>query len=159
MTAWTFGDEFGGALVQALRFGGWGCVAALDVEAKQLLGAADDAGLGDGGERAGNHAYGVDAGSLEDGGEFSLLGVVAPEAGEKGLAAEAGEIHGDVGCAAGTLVAPGVAEDRNWSLGRDALDVAVDVAVEHDVADDEHLELTEAALEQVQNRMKFRQHA
>ena len=73
-------------------------------------------------------------------GQFSALGVVAPEAGQNGLAAEAGEVHGDVGCATGTLVTPGVAEDGDGRLGGDALDVAVDVAVEHDVADDEHLE-------------------
>ncbi len=110
------------------------------------------------GSEAGDYAYGVDAGALQDCGQLGLLGVAAPEAREKSLAAEAGEVHGDVGCAAGTLVALGVAEDGNRSFGRDALDVAVDVAVEHDVADDKHFELTEAAFEQVQNRMKFRQH-
>ncbi len=143
--------EFGCAVVEALGIGGGGHVAALDVETEQLLGAADDAGLGDGGERGRHHAYRVYAGAFEDGCKFSLLGVAAPEAAEKGLAAEACEIHGDVGCAAGTLVAPGVAENGNGCLWRDALDVAVDVAVKHDVADDEHLELTEAAFQQVQN--------
>src|SRR5258708_52865 len=79
------GGEGGGGL----GFGWWGCVGALDVEAEELLGAADDAGLGDGGERGRDYADGVDAGAFEDGCEFGLLGVVAPEAGEKGLAAEA----------------------------------------------------------------------
>ena len=88
-------------------------------------------------------------------GQFGLLRVAAPEAGKKGLAAEAGEVHRDVGCATGALVPLRMAEDRDRSLGRDALDVAVDVAVEHDVADDEDLELAEAAFEQVQDRMKI----
>ncbi len=159
MTAWTLVDELGGAFFEALGFDGGRGIAALDVEAEELLGAADDAGLGDGGERAGDDAGGVDAGAVEDGGQLGLLGVVAPEAAEEGLAAEAGEVHGDVGCAACALVAAGVAEDGNRGFGRDALDVAVDVAVEHDVADDEDFELAEAALEQIQNGMKLRQHA
>ena len=103
-------DQLGGALLQALRLGGGRSVAALDVQTQQLLRAADDAGLGDGGQRAGDDAYGVDASALEDCGEFSLLGVVAPEAGEEGLAAEASEVHGDVGRAAGALVA------RAWRM-------------------------------------------
>ena len=91
--------------------------------------------------------------------QFGLFRVAAPEAAQEGLAAEAREVHGDVGCTAGSLVPLGMPKDRNRGLGRDALYVAVDVAVEHDVADHQHLELTEAALQQVQNRMKFRQHA
>ncbi len=69
------------------------------------------------------------------------------------------EVHGDVGCAPSALVAAGVAEDGDRSFGRDALDVAVNVAVEHDVTDDEDLELAEAALQQIENGMKLRQHA
>ena len=102
---------------------------------------------------------GVDVGAVEDGGELGLLGVSRPEAAEEGLASESGEVHGDVGCAPGALVTASVAEDRDRRLGRDALDVAVDVAIEHDVADDEDSELAEAALEQIENGMKLRQHA
>ncbi len=43
--------------------------------------------------------------------------VIAPETGEEGLAAEAGEVHGNVGGATGTLVALGVAEDGDGRLG------------------------------------------
>ena len=159
MTAWTFVDQFGGALLEALGLGGWRRVTALDVEPQKLLHAADDAGLGDGWERARDYANGVDAGALQDRRQFSLFGVGAPEAAEKGLAAEAREVHGDVCCTTRSLVSPGVPKGRNRGLGRDALYVAMDVAVEHDVADYQHLELAEAALQQVQNRMKFRQHA
>ena len=60
---------------------------------------------------------------------------------ENGLAAEACEIHGHVGGSASPLIAPRVTKHGNGGLGRDALDVAVDVAVEHDIADNEHLEL------------------
>ena len=45
-------DQLGGALLQALGLDGWRRVAALDVEPQKLLHAADDAGLGDGRERA-----------------------------------------------------------------------------------------------------------
>ena len=76
-----------GAVEQALVFDGGRRVAGLDVEAEELLDAADDAGLRDGGERAGDHAEGVEPGGVEDGGEVGALAVVAPEAGEEGLAA------------------------------------------------------------------------
>ncbi len=97
-------------------------------------------------------------GTFEDRGQFCLLGVTAPETAEEGLAAEPGEIHGYVCCSAGTLVALGVANDWNRGLGRDALHLAVDVAVEHDVTNDQYFELTEATLKQVQDRVKFGQH-
>jgi hypothetical protein len=50
-------------------------------------------------------------------------------------------------------------EDGDGGFGGDALDIAMNVAVEHDVTDDEDPELTEASFEQVQNGVKFRQHA
>jgi hypothetical protein len=84
------GCEFSRALDQALRVDGGKAVAALDVEAQELLIAAYDAGFRDGGIGAGDYAYGVDAGFCEDSCKFQLLGVVSPEAAEEGLAAEAG---------------------------------------------------------------------
>ena len=75
---------------------------------------------------------------------------LAPEAGEEGLTAEAGEVHGDVGGAAGALVALGVAEDGDRRFGGDAVHLAEDVAVEHEVAGHQHLQLAEAAFQQRQ---------
>ena len=73
-------------------------------------------------------------------GQLCLLGIGAPEAGEVCLAAEAGEVHGDIGSAAGSRVALGVAEDGDRSLGRDAVHLADDVAIEHEVAYDKNFE-------------------
>lgn len=106
----------------------------------------------------GDHAEGVDAGGFKQAGELFLLGVVAPEAGEEGLATEAGEIEGDVGGTTGAIVALGVAEDGNRGLWRDAIDFALDVAVEHDVADDKDAEVAKAAFKEGKNVMEIRQH-
>jgi len=84
-----------------------------------------------------------------------LFGVGSPEAGEEWLATEAGEVHGDVGGAAGALVAVRVAEDRDGGFGRDAVDVADDVAVEHEVADDEDADVVEAAFEEAEDAVEF----
>ncbi len=84
---------------------------------------------------------------------------VAPEAGEQRLAAEAGEVHGDVGGAAGSLVAVRVAEDGDGGFGGDAVDVADDVAIEHEVADDEDTDVVEAAFEEAEDAVEFGKHS
>ena len=61
----------------------------------------------------------------------------ACDADNDGLRAEAGEIHGDVGCAARLLVLVHAAHNGDGRFGRDAPHLAPDVFVEHDVADDE----------------------
>jgi hypothetical protein len=152
-------DEGEDAVAEVLDvLGGMG-LAGFDVEAEELLRAADDAGLGDGGEGGGDDAGGVDVRGFEGRGELALLGVGAPEAGEEGLAAEAGEVHGDVGGAAGALVTVGVAEDGDGGLGGDAIDLAEDVAVEHEVADDEDADVVEAAFEEAEDFVEFRKHS
>ncbi len=151
-------DQFGGAVDQPSGFHLRRGVAALDVEPKKLLVAAYDAGLRDGGQTAGDDAYGVHPSAVEDGKQLVLLQIVAPEAAEDRLATEPGEVHRHVGGPSGTLVALGVANDRDRGFGRDAVDVAVDVAVEHDVAYYQYFELAETAFEEVQNGMQFGQH-
>jgi hypothetical protein len=48
-----------------------------------------------------------------------------------------------------------VAEDGDGGLGRDAVDVADDVAVEHEVADDEDADVVEAAFEKAEDAVEF----
>jgi hypothetical protein len=152
-------DEGEDAVAEVLDvLGGMG-LAGFDVEAEELLRAADDAGLGDGGERGGDDPGGVDGCGFEGSGELALLGVGAPETGKESLAAEAGEVHGDVGGAAGTLVAVGVAQDGDGGFGGDAVDLAEDVAVEHEVADDEDADVVEAAFEEAEDAVEFRKHS
>ena len=152
------GDEATDPFAKPLRVFGRGHIAALDVEPQQLLIAADDACLRDGRRGGRDDADGVDTGTIEDGGELCLLGIGAPKAGEIGMAAEAGEVHGDVGCAARSLVPLGMAEDGDGGLGRDAVDFTGDVAIEHEVADDKHTELSKAAFKKVQSCVEIRKH-
>jgi hypothetical protein len=142
-----------------LEVGAGGRIAGFDVEAEELLRAADDAGLGDGGERGGDDACGVDVGGFEGGGELALLGVCAPEAGEERLAAQTSEVHGDVGGAAGALVTVCVAKDGDGGFGGDAVDVADDVAVEHEIANNEDADVFEAAFEEAEDAVKFGKHS
>ena len=59
----------------------------------------------------------VDPHALHDCGQLGLLCVAAPEASEKSLAAEAGEVHRNVGCATGPLIALRMADYRDRGLG------------------------------------------
>ncbi len=142
MTAWTFVDEPDGALLQPLASRLQEELSRLSMSRRSSCCVRPTMRVFEmvGSELVTTPTVSMPARS-RDRRQLGLLGVVAPEAGEKGLAAEAGEVHGDVGRAAGALIALRVAEHRHRSLGRDALDVAVDVAVEHDVADHQHLEL------------------
>ena len=82
---------------------------------------------------------GVDVGAFRgSAARVVLVGVGAPESrrGRPGSRGRRGW-HGDVGGSAGAGVALGVAEDGDRGLGGDAVDLAEDVAVEHEVADDE----------------------
>ena len=150
--------QFDDAFEQMLLFDRGAGIAALDIQPQKLLHTADDPGLRDGGVRAGDYAECVDVGTFEDSRKLSALGILSPEACEEGLAAEAREIHGNVGRAACALVSLRVAQYGNGSLGRDPVYLADDVAVQHQVADDEHFELAKTAFQQIQNWSKFREH-
>ena len=50
-------------------------------------------------------------------------------------------------------------QDRDRRLGRDAVDLTLDVTIEHDIADDEHAELREAAFEQGEDGVEVGEHA
>ena len=140
------------------RFGSGRELLAFDIEAQKLLGTADNAGLRDGGQRTSDHAEGVHAGAVEDGGQLGLFAVRTPEAGKEASAAETGEVHGNVGGAARAFVASRVPKHRDGCLGRDAINFAVYVAIEHEIADDQHPDLVEAAFEQLQNCVHIAEH-
>ena len=152
------GSELDDALGEALELDGGDRIGGLDIKPEELLTAADDAGLRRGGMGRGDHAEGVDAGGFEQAGELFLFGVIAPEAGEEGLAAKAGEVEGNIRGAAGAIVALGVAQNGNRGFGGDAIDFALDVAIKHDVADDKDAEVAETALKEGENVMKVWQH-
>ncbi len=63
-------------------------------------------------------------------------GVLADEADHFDLGFEADDLHGDVGGSAGHLVLVGDLQDLDGGLGAEAVGPALDVAVEHDIADD-----------------------
>ncbi len=63
--------------------------------------------------------------------------VVSGKADHRGLRAQSGDVHGDVCCASRLLAAPGGVNNGYWRFGRDTVHAAVDVLVQHDVADDE----------------------
>jgi len=74
------------------------------------------------------------------------------------LRTERGEVADDVAGPAGDEGLAGHAHDGDGRLGGDAVDLAEDVAVEHEVADDQELQLGEATFEQIQDGSKIRKH-
>ena len=80
-----------------------------------------------------------------------LLAISPRKANQRDTRAESGEIHRDIGRAAGFFVAQRSAHDRDRRLGRDALHFAPDVLVEHHVAHDENARTMPAGLNQRQD--------
>ena len=60
--------------------------------------------------------------------------------------AQSRQIHGNIGCAARFLVLQGSSHHRHRRLGRDALDFAPDVLIEHHIADDQGRNIAPAGL-------------
>ena len=52
-----------------------------------------------------------------------------------------------------------VAQNGHGGFGGDAVDVADDVAVEHEVADDEDADIVEAAFEEAEDAVEFGKHS
>ena len=73
--------------------------------------------------------------------------VVADDAEQRHPRAQRRGVARDVGGAAGTLLAARDLDDRHRRLGRNALDVAEPVAIEHHVADDQHARATDRIAE------------
>jgi hypothetical protein len=71
---------------------------------------------------------------------------------------ERGDVHGYIGGAARLMTAVGCPHHRHGSLGRDALDISPDVAIEHQVADHEDVDLLPAALNQSHDASRILDH-
>ena len=84
------------------------------------------------------HVVGVNALLLQEGAQAGTLGVLAHDAGEPHFAAQRDEVLRDVRGTAQPVVVGHPFEHLHGCLGRDALDVPIDVLVEHQVADDQH---------------------
>ncbi len=122
---------------EAVEDGPAGRGAAFAIDAEELLVVGDEAGLlGRAAGRVGDQRVG-EAGS---GGEqvAKLVGraIGTDEADHAHGGSQLGGLHGDVGGAAGHLVLVVHLQDLDRRLGAEAVGAALDVAVEHHVADD-----------------------
>jgi hypothetical protein len=90
--------------------------------------------------------------------QLGLLGVFAPETRQQRLAAEPGQVHRHIRRTARTLIALRMTQHRHRRFGGDPVHLTQNVPVQHQVANDQHLQLAETALQQSQNRMCFLQH-
>ena len=129
-------DGGGGGLHQVLLFLGLEGEGAFLVGADDLLRGCHVAAFADGGAGGGGDEGGDDAGY--GGGEAAdgAAGVVVGEQSDQdGAAAEGGDVVGDVAAAAQHLAGFAQADHGDRRLGRDAVDIAAQEAVEHDVAD------------------------
>ena len=113
----------------------------LEVDADELLRAADDAQLDDGVQlrvfaQDRGHAF-----ALEQLAQPACGLVGADDGEERGARRQRLHVERDVGGAAQALFLAVDADHRHRRLGRDALDGAEPVAVEHRVAHDEHARL------------------
>ena len=75
---------------------------------------------------------------------------------QRGLRAQRCGVARDVGRAAGSLLGARDLDDRHRRFGRDALDLAEPVAVEHHVADDEHARARDALAPRRESRCAAR---
>ncbi len=107
---------------------------ALEIEAKHLLAAAQDAGLCDGRKPFALDEMRCDAVGRKAGGKKALIFVVARESGNHGLRAQMRHIHGDVCRSTRFLVLVDTTHHGDRRLRRDAAYFTPDVLVEHYVA-------------------------
>ena len=77
-----------------------------------------------------------------------LLAISTRKANQRDTRAESGEVHRDIGSAAGLFIVQRGAHHRNRRLGGDALHFAPDVLVEHHVAHDQNARTMPAGLNQ-----------
>ncbi len=109
---------------------------ALLVGANDLLLAGDEAGLADGRARVGGDAVRLDPGlACQQLAQAGAGRVLSDQAHEHGFAAQGGDVVGHIAGAAEHLLGPAQPDDRHWSFRGDPFDVAVDITVEHHVAD------------------------
>ncbi len=114
-------------------------VVLLLVRADHLLLACDEACLADGGALARLDAGVVDAAARGQDPPQSFTRIVrADQADDHGPTAEGGDVAGHIARATQHLLGAAELQHRHRRLGGNPFDVAVDVSVEHQVADAEH---------------------
>jgi len=121
------------------------------VEPQQLLAVAHDAQLARGvasGQL--DHAARIDAGGSAQLEELLGGGILAAHPGNTDACAEDGDLPRDVGGSAKPAFAPLCAHHRHRRFGRDALDRAGEVLIDHQVTDDPDVEVGEAIREREQ---------
>ena len=157
------GVDLGGELGDALGetgdlFGGNG-IGAFDIEAEELLAAPDDAGLGRGGGARRETMPRVSTRAASSSEASWVASASSPQRpARKAWQPRPARLRGDVSGAAGAIEALGMAEHGDRGFGRDAVDLALNVAVEHDIADDEDAEVGEAALKQGEDGVEVGEH-
>ena len=112
---------------------GWG----LKIDPAELLALHHYAGLYDRLGRARRFDYG-DFFALERLGQLGARFVRAHESADRATSAERGDIECDVGGTAGGPRLAGDIDHGHRGLGRDAGSISPDVAVQHDIADDQN---------------------
>ena len=90
--------------------------------------------------------------------ESEPIGVVAAKAKQGRLCAKAGDVHRNIGCAPGLLGAMRGPHDRDGRFGRDSFHVAPDVAVEHDVANNQHSGIAPVTLDELDDAVEILNH-
>ena len=133
--------------------------STLHIEPQQLLVTGDDPGLRNRGVAGKDHAREVHAGCGKQCAQFAHFPVVAPKACLRDLDSQANQVHGHIGRAAGRARGAYRAEYRNRRLGRNAVDIPQDGAIQHHVANHQHAKGSKSAFNQGEKAgLFFHQH-
>ena len=99
------------------------------------------------------------AGLCQAGFECTALLILPGKAGERHTSSKPGNVHRDVGGSARLFTAVRHPHHGYWGLGRNALHIAPDVAVQHDVANHEHARFPPVSLDTAHNLVQVFDHA
>ena len=118
---------------------------ALAIHPHHLLMPRDHARLQNGVvARTAQHAGGIDSRLRQQAGEPAAAGIVAGDAEQRGLRAQAAQIARDIRRAARVEGLAGHVDDRHGRFRRDPRHAAPDEFVQHEVADDQHTQPCES---------------
>ena len=115
--------------------GQFGC---LHVEPHQLLSPRHNARFRNGRPLPNTYRIGRDARSCQQPAQCLRRFIATQKSGQRYLRSQADQIHRNVGSAAGDMRAPRGTQHRHGRFWRDAADVAPQILVQHQVADDQH---------------------
>ena len=151
--------QFQRALQQCLAIGGGMGFSALYIQPQQLLITGDDPGLRNRGMVRNHHSGEIHAGCGEQCTQFTHFPIVTPEACLCDLDPQADEVHSHVGGAAGRAGGAHRAEYRHRSLGRNAVNITPDRAIQHHIANHQDTKGCKSAFNQGEKAgLFFHQH-